>query len=142
MHSSPDDDKDDLFPASERPTTPRIPSSELSPPTSHGRGLFSGSISTDAPGSAAQPQADIAGLNENGKRSLAVGNADGKGLQTHASSGYQWEKDEDAPGYAWKNKRAADDANRAWDTVVEKDKMIGTRYGDVLAPRQGSGAAI
>lgn len=140
MQSTPDDDdKDDLFPSADVPTTPKAPTSELSPPTSHGRGLFSDSAAPSATGSLTNTSA----LNENGKRSLTIGGGGAKGTQSSQKSGYQyqWEKDEDSPGYAWKNKRATEDANRSWDNVVERDRMIGNRYGDVLATVVGVGVS-
>ena len=45
----------------------------------------------------------------------------------HKASGYAWEREEDAPGYAWKSKRAREEASRAWDSILEKDKMITRR---------------
>lgn len=140
MQSTPDDDRDDLFPNANAPTTPKVASSELSPPTSHGRGLFSDSAVPTATPTQIQASGASSALNENGKRTLAIG-ASSKGVQTHAQSGYRWERDEDAPGYAWKNKRAQEDAHRSWDNVLEKDKMIGNRYGDVLAPSNAGSAA-
>lgn len=46
-------------------------------------------------------------------------------LKTHASSGYTWRRPEDEPGWSWANKKAVDEANRAWDVVVHKDAMVG-----------------
>jgi hypothetical protein len=42
-------------------------------------------------------------------------------VQTHAGSGYRWTRAEDEPGYGWTNKKALDEAGRAWDTLAHKD---------------------
>ncbi|KAK1075030.1 hypothetical protein LTR48_009283, partial [Friedmanniomyces endolithicus] len=48
----------------------------------------------------------------------------------HQQSGYTWEKLEDEPGYAWLNKKAQDERQRAWEGMVHKDCVVGNRYGD------------
>ncbi|KAK0906898.1 hypothetical protein LTR02_005732 [Friedmanniomyces endolithicus] len=48
----------------------------------------------------------------------------------HQQSGYTWEKLEDEPGYAWLNKKAQDERQRAFDGMVHKDCVVGNRYGD------------
>jgi hypothetical protein len=45
-------------------------------------------------------------------------------VQTHASSGYRWTRAEDEPGYAWLNKKAADEMNRAVDSLAHKDIAV------------------
>jgi len=42
----------------------------------------------------------------------------------HPPTGYTWSRDEDAPGYAWKNKKAQEEYARAMDQIQDKDKMI------------------
>ncbi|KAI5369693.1 hypothetical protein Slin15195_G005680 [Septoria linicola] len=107
----------------------------LSPPDSQQR-----SMPTAASG------ASIA--NSNGKRPLQtgaddmeelqnMGNANGKAkvepsFKTHESSGYTYNKAEDEPGYAWLNKKAQDESNRAWDGLQHKDHMVKGRYGDLF----------
>ena len=44
--------------------------------------------------------------------------------KTHERSGYQWNRAEDEPGYAWLNKKAMDEYHRAADGLVHKDSMI------------------
>ena len=44
--------------------------------------------------------------------------------KTHERSGYTWGREEDAPGYAWMNKKALDEFHRAWDSLVHKDFMV------------------
>lgn len=51
-------------------------------------------------------------------------------VRTHPSSGYQYAKEEDAPGYTWLNNKARDEALRAWDGLQHKDAMVkGTSLG-------------
>lgn len=45
----------------------------------------------------------------------------------HKPSGYKYEREEDAPGYSWKSKRAFDEIQRSWDSVVQRDTYIGGR---------------
>lgn len=112
-------------------TRPQTSSFDLSPPNSQGPPA---PISTLA-SSASAP-------NANGKRPLStlesthdpaspiqpamLRTTNGAALerQTHQPSGYSWTQPEDAPGYAWRNKRAVEDAERAWATVLDKDKRV------------------
>lgn len=125
MQSSPEDN-DDMFPG-EAPSTPKLSqiSSELSPPTAQGP-LSGGASTTQAADLPVTASLDRSTLNENGKRVAArveMGNGVSK-AHVHKPSGYTWDREEDAPGYAWKNKKAHEDFNRAWDNVVGKDQMI------------------
>lgn len=64
--------------------------------------------------------------------------------QVHQPTGYRWSKEEDAPGYLWKRKAAQRDAQTAWDGLLDKDRMVGTTYGDIgleEAERRLRGAA-
>jgi len=45
-------------------------------------------------------------------------------VKTHAQSGYSWTSPEDEPGWAWNNKRAVEEANRAWESLIMKDLHI------------------
>lgn len=46
---------------------------------------------------------------------------------THPA-GYTWTKPEDAPGYAWQNRKSQEEANRAYEQgVVHKDRSIGSK---------------
>lgn len=153
MHSSastsPGALSDDLFPDADLPTTPLqqiVPShlTELSPPNSQGAPFATTAFSDAATATS--------GANANGKRPLST--LDGVGdsgtgksvsyalpgeaqaqaqasagpveVKTHDLSGYSWTKAEDEPGWCWKNKKAVDEANRAWDGLVLKDKRIGS----------------
>lgn len=128
----------DFYP--DKPSTPLhqtgLPNlAELSPPNSQGAPL---SLSTS---NIAVPR----GANANGKRPLSTvdNNGDARAavpalrggdavpeppmpVKTHAPSGYSWTKAEDEPGWSWKNKRFQEDANRAWESLVLKDRRIGS----------------
>lgn len=117
--------------------TPAQPTA-LSPPDSQHRSA----MPTSASGSAI--------ANANGKRPLntisngaddadeilamqigANGAGIGKGVtkqefptKTHERSGYQWNRAEDEPGYAWLNKKALDEYHRAFDSLVHKESMV------------------
>ena len=47
-------------------------------------------------------------------------------------TGYKWDKEEDAPGYSWTNSKAREETARSWAQVVDKDRRVGNKYGDVL----------
>ncbi|KAK8192787.1 hypothetical protein IWZ00DRAFT_265354 [Phyllosticta capitalensis] len=72
---------------------------------------------------------------EGGGSSDAAGNSSNKPLvpSVHAASGYRWEREADAPGWAWKNKKAQEDWFKAEETFVDRDRMVKARYGDPLA---------
>jgi len=50
------------------------------------------------------------------------------GQYVYKSTGYKWTRDEDAPGYGWKNKKAMDDYSRATEQLVDRDRVIGREY--------------
>lgn len=151
--ASSDDITNDLFPDADKPTTPIAQTgfphlAELSPPNSQGVPLLGTSAAAAA----------MMGANVNGKRPLSTidnsnnsssgealpalpslrgggqtGSTASAQVKTHTQSGYSWTKQEDEPGYLWKNKRAVEDANRAWDSLVLKDKRVGSECNLVLA---------
>ena len=43
-------------------------------------------------------------------------------------TGYTWTNEEDAPGYIWQNRKAQEEAARAWNGIVDKDQMIGSEF--------------
>ena len=60
---------------------------------------------------------------------LAAMHANGKPKQEfpprkHERSGYMWSRAEDEPGYAWMNKKAQDEGQRAWDSLAHKEYMV------------------
>jgi hypothetical protein len=79
-------------------------------------------------------------LNANGKRSWkenggkggSKGEAKPGGAQgeqhVQQETGYTWTRDEDAPGYAWMNVKAREDAQRAYSQIVDKDRMIKSEF--------------
>ena len=131
---------DDNSTSASAPTTPPPQSaianfaSELSPPDSQ-------QLHPTAPANAPSPFTPLPGgkanantskkmpLNANGKRTL-----DEPPKMKGEEGGYQWDKEEDAPGYSWQNSKAREEAARAWQGVQEKDRRIGNKYGDVLLP--------
>ena len=48
--------------------------------------------------------------------------------QMDPRSGYTWEREEDAPGYAWKSKRAQDEYMKARDMIVNESVMVGSEF--------------
>ncbi|KAL9092280.1 MAG: hypothetical protein Q9165_004454 [Trypethelium subeluteriae] len=159
MASSPEPDldpDDDMFPESNldppAPSTPRqsasyLPTaSELSPPNSQSRNLGTGAT-TSLGITTAQVVLDMAGASGStngvgtsgsttnprtgGSTAVAAGQ-----VKVHEPTGYQWVRPEDEPGYAWKNRKAQEEALKALDQVVDKERMIGAKFGDLLMERQ------
>ncbi|KAF2018768.1 hypothetical protein BU24DRAFT_447401 [Aaosphaeria arxii CBS 175.79] len=141
MHSSPEleaiEDDDNMFPdEQDGPSTPRNTASalagrdsELSPPDSQGPANLP--LEGNLP---AAFSATPSNLNANGKRvhSSAAPSATGDQVHIDPDTGYQWVKQEDQPGWDWKNSRAREEELRALDTILDKGGMIKTRYGDPL----------
>lgn len=145
------------------PSTPTtaLAHAELSPPSSQGANT-----------SATRTAASDAVINENGKRILPTGLNFGGGSSSsnrivpsgdasvegmldggsgkralsgvHAASGYRWEREAEAPGWSWKNKKAQEDWIKAEEGLVERERMVKGRYGDPLegAARRLSSAAV
>ncbi|KAH6860871.1 hypothetical protein BKA58DRAFT_41096 [Alternaria rosae] len=131
MQSSPANiaSDDEMFPDEALPNNPATPLNanlagvnEISPPNSQ------------------STTRETLGVNSNGKRPLSGGmaqaatsnGAGGSGTHQDAETGYQWSKQEDQPGYEWKNTRAREEEARALDNIVDKGSMIRSRYGDPL----------
>jgi len=55
------------------------------------------------------------------------GNGDTSAFPTLGGS----ERDMDKPGYGWKNKKAQEEMQRAWDNIVDKDFSL-KEFGDVM----------
>jgi hypothetical protein len=133
MHSSPDLDAhdDEMFPDEALPATPRNPASfaldptaELSPPNSQGP--------VNLPRGDGLTTTGASRVNANGKRPLSL-NAQASGtneLHHDAETGYSWSRQEDQPGFAWKNPRTKDEEHRALDQIVDKNSQI--KSEDVL----------
>ena len=139
-NSSFDNDGDSLMQSgtsSPKPSTPSaqirsVAISDLSPPDSQGVPL------TNMPSVA--PSAS--GANVNGKRpissidpaqdsqratSLSASIPTNAQIKTHSATGYSWHKPDDEPGHSWKNKKAQDEYSRAWDSLVDKNRRIGSQ---------------
>ncbi|QDS74247.1 hypothetical protein FKW77_002953 [Venturia effusa] len=134
------------------PRTPHRPaanqlSSELSPPDSQSRPTES-----SIPANTAAKMPPSTTVNANGKRkwatngesasfnvsqgvSLAQAQTGGSAavvMGRDPNSGYTWTREEDAPGHSWNNQKAKEEANREFSRLVDKDRMVKDRYGDVL----------
>ncbi|KAF2472101.1 uncharacterized protein BDR25DRAFT_259491 [Lindgomyces ingoldianus] len=141
MHSSPELEiaDDEMFPdEAAGPSTPRNPPafsldppSELSPPNSQGPSQLAG---RDESFVAALARTPSTSLNANGKRVrsavMTAGVADS--TQVDPETGYCWTKQEEQPGWEWKNTRAREDESRALEHIQDKGSMIKTKYGDPL----------
>ena len=103
---------------------------ELSPPDSRGQ---SGLNKQTSPTASTMPTAES--LNANGKRTFDAATGVAAGSSASASdakathlgkhpAGYVWDKDEDAPGYAWNNEKAQQEALRAMSQIIDVDMMI------------------
>ncbi|OAK98724.1 hypothetical protein IQ06DRAFT_278227 [Phaeosphaeriaceae sp. SRC1lsM3a] len=129
MHSSADEDE--MFPDEALPNNPATPmnaslqnlaaASELSPPNSQGGPSIPRDTSTLS-----------SAVNANGKRPLSLAQSASIGSHTDAETGYSWTKQEDQPGWEWKNTRAREEENRALDSIVDLGAQIKLRYGDPL----------
>ncbi|TKX19976.1 hypothetical protein C1H76_7860 [Elsinoe australis] len=134
---------------SSKPTTPVPPSgftnpADLSPPSSQGvPGLPSPHPHANANGKRPLSTLDPNGASQpltRANMSSATGTVEAQEVKTHQPSGYSWTRTEDEPGYAWKNKRAMEEAERAWGAILHKDRKIGNRFGDPfeLADREAA----
>ncbi|KAK7511329.1 uncharacterized protein IWZ02DRAFT_440867 [Phyllosticta citriasiana] len=101
-----------------------------------------GKAALDLPGvSASASTAAAAGELDAGVDAGAGGAGGGKAVvpSVHAASGYRWEREADAPGWAWKNKKAQEDWYKAEESFVERERMVRARYGDPLLEGAGAG---
>jgi hypothetical protein len=111
---------DEALPNTAPPNNNALNVSEVSPPNS-------------------QPQAR-GQVNSNGKRPLSTGmttstgvegasaGAGAGGIHRDADTGYQWSRQEDQPGFEWKNTRAREDELRALESIIDKNQMIKRRW--------------
>ncbi|KAF2002852.1 hypothetical protein P154DRAFT_124396 [Amniculicola lignicola CBS 123094] len=161
MHSSPElDAEDEMFPdEAAGPSTPKHTAafslqdapSDLSPPDSqgpanlargdsvtnfstspsilnaNGKRLHASVLTEGFAGTATTTTAPAAGTGSSTLFALSSVNQ-----QVDPETGYTWAKNEDAPGWEWKNPRAKEDEMRAIDNIVDKGTMIKARYGDPL----------
>lgn len=76
---------------------------------------------------ASQPSADIpVTANSLASRSQTC-NSTQNDLKTHAPSGYTYKRDEDAPGWGWKNKRAQEEMHKAARDVEARTTVVGSK---------------
>ncbi|KAF2034952.1 hypothetical protein EK21DRAFT_55671 [Setomelanomma holmii] len=118
MHSSADEDE--MFPDEALPNNPATPMNasiqnlaapDLSPPNSQGPALPRDTSTLSST------------VNANGKRPLSLAQT-AAGSHTDPDTGYSWSRQEDAPGYEWKNTRAREDESRALDAIVDQGSQI------------------
>lgn len=105
----------------------------LSPPDSQHRSNTSMPTSTSgstiANANGKRPINTISNGAEDDEQAPTIQNGGGKAraefaTKTHERSGYSWNRAIDEPGYAWMNKKAMDEFQRAWDGLVQKENMV------------------
>ncbi len=126
MHSSPSltaNDDDEMFPDE---AIPKNPLPNPSTPQHAHSNLVSSELSP--PNSQSQPRDPATlNLNANGKRPLSLAQSAASlpgGTHQDTETGYQWSKQEEQPGWEWKNTRAREEEARALDTIVDKGSQI------------------
>lgn len=62
--------------------------------------------------------------------------------KTHAASGYTWNSAEGEPGWAWGNKKAVDEANRAFDSLLHRDSMVRGEFQRACVTGEGNGSGL
>lgn len=118
MHSSADEDEmfpDEALP-NNNPATPmnasiaNLTAAELSPPNSQSAPRDTSTLSST--------------VNANGKRPLSLAQNVQVGTHSDADTGYSWSKQDEQPGWEWKNTRAREEENRALDSMVDLGAQI------------------
>jgi hypothetical protein len=129
MHSSADEDE--MFPDEALPNNPATPMNasiqnlaapELSPPNSQG-----GPANLPR-----EPSTLSSAVNANGKRPLSLAQTAStmpQGTHTDSETGYSWSRQEEQPGWEWKNTRAREDESRALDAMVDLGSQIKSKCG-------------
>ena len=145
MVSSPSDSELESNNRIKTPANPVQQQSTLSPPDSQHRSVMptsaSGAAIANANGkrplntisNGADETEEVAAMQAGGSGVSGVSGA-GKAAvrtdraefatKTHERSGYQWNREEDTPAYAWMNKKALDEYHRAIDGLVHKEVMV------------------
>lgn len=123
-----DDEDQDLFPSSDRPSTPKnnhlnaTAAGELSPPQSQ-------STSQRAPASA-DDTVEMGGMVDDGAHAYNnVNGTDGAGEKEGPSNDKPY-----VPGLGWKTKKAIEDYQRAAETLVDRDFSL-REFGDLFDDR-------
>ena len=140
-HSSPSSNESDLY--NNEPSTPaRNILTELSPPNSRGPSSSTLPTLSNASNSPARcVDLDTSNSkNANGKRVLQA-SEENAGVASSGNGLYEAQsgaaaaggaREPQPPGWAWQNKKAREEAARALEGIVQKDLMVGLRYGDPL----------
>lgn len=82
---------------------------------------------TTAMNSTTTPIVNLTASNGNASNGLSSAQTHPQQPKVHQPSGYSWTKPEDAPGWSWQNRKAQEEANRAWEQgIVNKDRGIGS----------------
>ncbi|KAF2154610.1 hypothetical protein K461DRAFT_291536 [Myriangium duriaei CBS 260.36] len=133
---------------------------ELSPPSSQGTAPTAASAITSSPSvpnaNGKRPASTLDNNSETSQptsrppaASRGVSTMDGqqdnhspRQTKVHEASGYTWSRQEDEPGWGWRNKRAVEDAERAWNGVLNKERKIGNRYGDPFEMADNEAATL
>ncbi|KAF2761822.1 hypothetical protein EJ05DRAFT_482651 [Pseudovirgaria hyperparasitica] len=170
MHSSPsdvedmDEEEEELPTAQDAPATPTggiapqhphafvPPSSEISPPNSqHGPARQNAFTSTSRNDGMPEGSPSAMALNANGKRAIVEGKNEAATKASkpigRSSSGYEWSRPEDEPGWTWMNRKAAEEYYRAMDQIVDKEYMIKSELsrsscGDIFLTRSKTNTAM
>ncbi|KAL6706832.1 hypothetical protein ACN47E_005168 [Coniothyrium glycines] len=145
MHSSPSLPSDnEMFPDEALPQTPAaaalLSTEDLSPPNSQPHPASTTALGVNANGKrplslahGGAPNTSNSNAGSAGGNSVSGSSTLGSGALHHdAETGYAWTKQEDQPGYEWKNTRAREEESRALDAIVDKSLQVKTRYGDPL----------
>lgn len=142
------------------PSTPAantIKTADLSPPNSQGAPVLGGPVDATTinangkrvyytansgaalslDGGKGKTPLDLRGGASTPAAARELGDAAGNGANVvaasvHAASGYRWDREADAPGWAWKNKKSQEEWYKAEQSFVERDRMVKARYGDPL----------
>lgn len=124
MHSSADEDE--MFPDEALPntSTTTAPSTLDSPSTPHTHPPTAADLS---PPNSQGPR-DPSTFNANGKRPLSLAQPALAGAHADPETGYSWSKQEEAPGFEWKNTRAREEESRALDQIVELGAQVKGMY--------------
>ncbi|KAI9661500.1 MAG: hypothetical protein M1831_003022 [Alyxoria varia] len=112
---------DNLFPGAEGPGMTSTPSASTQPSSTQPSSVQPASTQQPASNSQAGVPSVVANCVQQGDKWI------------HQPTGYEFTNEAAAPGFKWKNKRAQEEEARAWDSVVDKNNVIGSRYGDVMA---------
>jgi hypothetical protein len=134
LYAEDDDQDQDLFPSSDRPSTPKnnhlnaTAPGELSPPQSQS------TSQVIATGGGVDDSVDMGGMGNDGTIG-AYSTVDGiDGTTGEMTNGQQNGRQQYMPGAGWKNKKANEDYQRAAETLVDRDFSL-REFGDLFDDR-------